>query len=91
MGTSAVLPDRVASPVAPPLHPLTRDFLAWIARQPRSYAEAMEAWRSSCPRFTIWEDALADGLIREESGGTGTLGDLRIVLTSRGRAVLDGA
>lgn len=29
--------------------PLTRDFLAWIASTPRSYSEAMEAWRSSCP------------------------------------------
>ena len=41
----------------------------------------MEAWRSSCPRFTIWEDAIADGLIREESGNGGTLGELQVVLT----------
>jgi hypothetical protein len=75
------------SPVAMVNSP-TRDFLAWVARRPRTYAEAMEAWRSSCPRFTIWEDAIADGLIREESGG-GRLGDVRIVLTPRGRALLD--
>ena len=73
-----------------PVRPLTRDLLAWIARQPRSYSEAMEAWRSSCPRFTIWEDALADGLICEESGADGTLREVRVVLTTRGRAVLDG-
>lgn len=73
------------------LRPLTRDLLAWIARQPRSYAEAMDAWRSSCPRFTIWEDAIADGLIREESGTGGTLREVQVVLTPRGRAALDGA
>ncbi|HKG24087.1 MAG TPA: hypothetical protein VKB09_00480 [Thermomicrobiales bacterium] len=76
--------------VSTSIRPLTRDLLAWVARQPRSYAEAMEAWRSSCPRFTIWEDALADGLIRDESGSGGTLGELQVVLTARGRAVLDG-
>jgi hypothetical protein len=70
------------------VHPLTRDFLAWVARRPRSYADAMEAWRSSCPRFTIWEDAIADGLIGEERGG-GRLSEIQVVLTPRGRAVLD--
>ncbi len=73
------------------IHPLTRDLLAWVARQPRSYSETMEAWRSSCPRFTIWEDAIADGLLGEESGTGGTLREVRVVLTARGRAVLDGA
>lgn len=29
----------------------TRQFLLWLAAQPRTYAEAMEAWRTSCPRF----------------------------------------
>jgi hypothetical protein len=24
----------------------------------------MEAWHSHCPRLTIWEDALADDLVR---------------------------
>ena len=73
------------------LRPLTRDLLAWIARQPRSYTEAMEAWRSSCPRFTIWEDAIADGLICEESGTGGTLREVQVVLTPRGRAALEDA
>ena len=36
---------------------LTEQFLAWVADRPRTYAEAMEAWRSSCPRLSIWEDA----------------------------------
>jgi len=38
---------------------LRYQFLGWLAEQPRSYREVMERWRSSCPRLTIWEDALA--------------------------------
>jgi hypothetical protein len=74
-----------------PVGALTRDFLAWVARRPRSYAEAMEAWRTSCPRFTIWEDALGDGLVRVENGAGTRLSEARVVLTSRGRTILDGA
>jgi len=40
------------------------EFLEWIAIRPRTYEQAMEAWRSSCPRFTTWEDALIGGLIK---------------------------
>jgi hypothetical protein len=35
----------------------------WIGQEPRSYAETMDAWRTSCPRLTVWEDALSAGLI----------------------------
>jgi hypothetical protein len=62
--------------------PLTIEFLAWVASRPRTYAEAMEAWRTSCPRHSVWEDALADDLIRVEAGA-------EVVLTARGRAILD--
>lgn len=67
---------------------LTIEFLRWIASRRRTYAEAMEAWRSTCPRHTVWEDALIDGLIQIESGGT--LHQSEVALTPRGRAVLDG-
>jgi hypothetical protein len=61
---------------------LTVQFLAWLNETPRSYGDVMEAWRSSCPRLTIWEDALADDLVR--------CGPDRIIsLTARGRAVLE--
>jgi hypothetical protein len=43
--------------------PLTLDFLAWLAAAPRAYAEVMEVWRTSCPRLTIWEDAVDSGLV----------------------------
>ncbi len=65
---------------------LMTEFLTWVSARPRTYAEAMEAWRSSCPRHTVWEDALADGLIQVES--TGTLLQSRVTLTPRGRGLL---
>ncbi|MGH3038697.1 MAG: hypothetical protein ACRDLZ_04715 [Gaiellaceae bacterium] len=34
----------------------------------RSYPETIEVWQSSCPRLTVWEDALSDGLVRVERG-----------------------
>ncbi len=61
-------------------------FLAWVADRPRSYADVMEAWRSSCPRLSVWEDAVIDGLIRLENGGRRA-----VSLTPRGRAALEKA
>jgi len=43
--------------------------LEWIDERPRSYAETLEAWKTSCPHLTIWEDALSEGLVRVERGG----------------------
>ena len=43
-------------------------FLQWVADRPRSREDVMEAWRSSCPRFPVWEDARAEGLIRQCGG-----------------------
>jgi hypothetical protein len=64
--------------------------LAWLARRPRTYGEAMDAWRTSCPRFSIWEDALADHLILV-SRANGSVGEGRpvVALTTEGRALLD--
>ena len=72
-----------------PISPLTREFLAWIADRPRTYPEAMEAWRTACPRHPVWEDALIDGLIHVENGGS--IDRSEVALTPRGRALLDGA
>ena len=68
-------------------HALTQQFLAWVAEGTRSYADA-EAWRRSCPHLSVWEDAIADGLIRFENGG-GMQG-ARLVLTAQGRKRLNG-
>ena len=42
---------------------LVLDLIEWVATKPRSYSEVMEAWRTSCPRLTIWEDALEQGFV----------------------------
>ena len=68
---------------------LTYDFLTWLADGPRTYAEVMERWQTSCPRLSIWEDALDGGLVRVERDDR-TDGHLIATLTTRGRAMLDG-
>ena len=61
---------------------LTLQMLQWLASGPRDYAEAMEAWRTSCPRLTIWEDAWADGLVvRDPETG-------RLSVSPKGAALL---
>ena len=45
------------------LTPLILDFLEWIASEPRPYADVMDAWRTSCPRLTVWEDCVDHGLV----------------------------
>lgn len=49
--------------------PLILDLVEWIARKPRPYAEVMEAWRTSCPRLPVWEDAVDRGLVERQAGG----------------------
>lgn len=71
-----------------PVSLLMRQFLDWVASRPRAYDEAREAWRTSCPRLSVWEDALIDGLIQVNPGGPTRPGD--VVLTPQGRAILDG-
>jgi hypothetical protein len=46
----------------------TLQLLEWIAEQSRSYDETIEVWKTSCPRLTVWEDALADDLVRIDRG-----------------------
>jgi hypothetical protein len=46
--------------------PLVLDLVEWIAREPRLYAEVIETWRTSCPRLTIWEDAVDRGYVARE-------------------------
>jgi hypothetical protein len=69
------------------VNPLTLEFLTWVSSRPRTYAEAMEAWRSSCPRHPVWDDALNDGLIQIVREGDTTQSAI-VSLTSRGQALL---
>ena len=57
-----------------PVDALVLDLLEWIGRQPRPYAEVIEAWRTSCPRLPVWEEANARGLLtRSYREGAGAL------------------
>jgi hypothetical protein len=40
------------------------DLLEWVVKRDRSYDEVMDAWRTSCPKLPVWEDANDRGLIR---------------------------
>lgn len=76
---------------SPPL--IMRQFLEWVAARPRRREDVLDAWASSCPRFPVWEDARADGLIRmrtiEGDGRESSKGrERRVELTARGRAML---
>lgn len=42
---------------------LVLDLVEWVAKAPRPYAEFLDAWHTSCPRLTVWEDALERGLV----------------------------
>jgi hypothetical protein len=46
-----------------PLDALILDLLEWIGPQARPYREVIEAWRTSCPRLPVWEEANDRGLI----------------------------
>ena len=61
----------------------TLQLLAWLGERPRTYAETLEVWKTSCPRLSVWEDALDDGLVRVEHG------DVRV--TPAGAEALSGS
>ena len=67
---------------------LILDLVEWIAARPRTYDAVMDAWRTSCPRLTIWEDAVDQRLVACQRGGGGTT---LVKVTERGRALLTDA
>jgi hypothetical protein len=52
--------------VDPVVEPLILDLLLWLAEGERSYEEVMDAWRTSCPKLPVWEDANDRGLVMME-------------------------
>ena len=65
--------------------PLVLDFVEWIAREPRLYSEVIATWRTSCPRLTIWEDAVDLGYVtREAIAGFGVI----VIVTEAGEKLL---
>jgi hypothetical protein len=45
---------------------LILDLLEWIGPNGRPYREVIEAWRTSCPRLPVWEEANERGLIEHD-------------------------
>lgn len=66
--------------------PLVLDLVEWVARAPRPYTECMDAWRTSCPRLCVWEEAMDRGLVSRGEPVRATPLGLRL-LAERGRAV----
>jgi len=87
--------ERIAEPatqeaadMTETLDPLVRDLVEWVAKRPRTYAEVIEAWRTSCPRLTVWEDALDRGFVERRSmSGEGA----QVVPTKAGLQFLEAA
>jgi len=44
-------------------HALVADLIEFVSCKPRTYEEVMAAWRTSCPRLAIWEDAVDNGML----------------------------
>ena len=68
-----------------PVEALILDFIEWLAAAPRDYAETMSAWRTSCPRLPVWEEAVERGFVARRAGPDGTA---RILPSPAGRAHL---
>lgn len=67
------------------VEPLILDLLEWVAGGERSYAEVMDAWRTSCPRLPVWEEANQRGLVtRIVRDGTPL-----VAITQSGRSLLE--
>ncbi|MEZ5933719.1 MAG: hypothetical protein R3F54_17565 [Alphaproteobacteria bacterium] len=64
---------------------LVLDLVQWVGGQPKTYDEVMAAWRTSCPRLQVWEDAVDHGLVTRRDGGA--RGQL-VEVTEKGRAFL---
>ena len=61
----------------------TVELLTWVTARERTYEDVVEAWRSNCPRYAVWDDAVTAGLV--------TAGGDDVALTERGVTALAGA
>jgi D-3-phosphoglycerate dehydrogenase len=57
------------------------DLLQWLAERDRTHEEVMNAWRTSCPRLPVWEDANDLGFVVTRQG--------IVSITPPGRAFLN--
>ena len=63
---------------------LVLDLVEWIGQEPRLYSEVIERWRTSCPRLTIWEDAVDRGYVARQAAA----GGVRVAITESGAKFL---
>jgi hypothetical protein len=64
---------------------LILDLLEWVATRERSYEEVMAAWRTSCPKLPVWEDATDRGLVASQIENGRSI----VSITSSGLALLE--
>jgi hypothetical protein len=63
------------------VEPLILDLVDWIAKRERTYEEVMDAWRTSCPKLPVWEDAIDRGFVEIDRG--------IVRITAAGRVLLE--
>jgi len=63
---------------------LILDLLEWVASGEITYHEVMDAWRTSCPRLPVWEDANDRGLVTRSVAN----GKCIVTITPSGAALL---
>jgi len=63
---------------------LILDLVEWVGRKERTYHETIDAWRTSCPKLPVWEDATDRGLVERVSANGRSL----VRVTAAGFALL---
>ena len=58
----------------------TLELLTWVTARQRTYDDVVEAWKSNCPRYAVWDDAVTASLVTARRDG--------VALTERGLAAL---
>lgn len=56
------------------------ELLTWVTARDRTYEDVVEAWKSNCPRYAVWDDAVTAGLVTASRDS--------VALTERGVAAL---
>jgi hypothetical protein len=64
---------------------LILDLVEWLAAKPRPLADVLDVWRTSCPRLTVWEDALDQGFVTRRGRSAD---DVLVSATEKGLALL---
>lgn len=69
--------------------PLVLDLVEWVAHEPRPYADVLDRWRTSCPRLTVWEDAVDRGFVkRMPAVQSGAQNSAQVIVTESGEKFL---